>query len=381
MLELIFLELSRKQVRRGLAVVILSFCLAGCGGIPRSRVADGEQPISSRLQIPALMSLPDRGSLTIKQLEEGLRQFVNDGQGSVAKRLNALYTQWKVKPPHGTVLVSEVDLDDDGVSEVITAMNDASSSVGSGTVFIIYSRNGQVLVDRVPTTVLGAGLNTIADLDQDGRPEIIWSSTSAGANTAYTTLFVASWEPGHVEALPTGITMASPQVTAEGGHLLVSGGLVGGYGAGTLQRIRTDRYAWQGEKFVLVDQRYATSPYSYHRLQDGILAEQWNRTEEAAAAYREAMEPDREVAEMKDTVPPEWRGRFVDAVRTFAEFRLNMLLGRPDRDTACQAAISWAGTHPDFLKALNIPRGWTNPQWKADELCGPLPNLKGVKQP
>lgn len=379
--EVIFLKSIRSSMRCGVAFVVLSTCLAGCSGIPPSRMAADEPPISSHLKIPALKALPDRGSLTIKQLAEGLRQFVNEEQGNVAKRLTALYAQWKVAPPRGTASVMEADLDGDGISEVVTALNDASSAVGSGTIFIIYNRNGQYHVDRAPTTVLGAGLNTIADLNQDGRQEIIWSSTSSGANTTYATLYVAAWEPGHVANLPTEITTAYPQVVVDDGNLLVSGGLAGGYGAGKLQRVRTDRYSWQGDRVTLIDQRYAPSSYSYHRLQDGIVAEQWNRTEDAATAYREAMEPDRLAAKMEDSVPPEWRDRFSDSVRTFARFRLDMLLERPDRDTACQAAISWAEAHPDFLEALNKPRGWANPQWKLDDLCGPLPNLKGAKTP
>lgn len=369
--------LNQNRLGLGLVALSLTLGLSGCGGITAGP-AD-ERPVSSRLQIPDLTALPDRGSLTIKQLEEGLRQFVNEGQGGVAKRLTSLYTQWKVKPPYGAVSVMEADLDGDGHPEVITAMNDASSSAGSGSLFVIYTKDGTQLVDRVPTTVLGAGVNAVGDLNGDGRPEIVWSSTSTGANTAYSTLFVASWEPGHLVNVATGITTAYPKVVVADGNLLVSGGLMGGYGAGTLQRERTDRYRWQGGQFTLVDQRFAPSPYSYHRLQDGILAEQWHRTDEAATAYREAMEPNRAVAVMADNVPPEWQERFVTAVRTFAGYRLDMLLGRPDRNTACQNATNWAEAHPEFLQALNIPRGWANPQWGLTDLCGPLPNLKGAK--
>lgn len=339
----------------------------------------GEPLISSRLQIPALMALPNQGSLTIKQLAEGLQPFAQEGD--VAIRLRALYAQWKLRFPHGRFPVLEADLDGNGQTEVITALNDASSADGSGTLFVIYNQDGTNLVDRAPLTVLGAGLHATGDLDGDGRPEIIWSSTSSGANTAYTTLYMATWAPGRLESHPTGITLAYPQVAIEGGALLVSGGLGGGYGAGTLQRIRTDRYTWQGAGLKLVDQRYAPSSYSYHLLQDGILAEQWQRTEEAAAAYRQAMEPDRAVAVMLDNVPPEWQERFVAAVRTFAKLRLTMLEAGADRERGCQAAITYAQANPDFLPALNIPRGWANPQWEAAELCGALPNLKGADQP
>lgn len=372
--------MNLNRLRYVLATISL-VVLAGCGGISPRPLGEGELPVSPRLQIPSLIALPDRGALTIKQLEEGLLLFVNEDDGNLADRLRALYTQWKVRSPHGTSSVMAEDLDGDGRTEVITALNDASSADGSGTLFVIYSRDGKNYVDRVPITVLGAGLNTVGDLNGDGHPEIIWSSTSTGANTAYSTLFVASWEPGHLVSRPTEITLPYPQAVVEGGDLLVSGGLVGGYGAGTLQRVRSDWYAWQGERLTLVDQRYAPSPYSYHRLQDGILAEQWHRDEEAVAAYQEAMEPDRAVAVMADSVPPEWQDRFSAAVRTFAELRLQMLLAGPDRATACQTAIDRAQADPDFLKALNLPRGWANPQWGTADLCGPLPNLKGAEEP
>jgi hypothetical protein len=79
--ELNALKLNRNRMRRGAASVILLALLPGCSGIPPSRIAGDEAPISSYLQIPALTALPDRGPLTIKQLEEGLRPFVNEGQG------------------------------------------------------------------------------------------------------------------------------------------------------------------------------------------------------------------------------------------------------------------------------------------------------------
>lgn len=374
--------------------------MSACGGLGPPKRED-PAAISARVQIPDLMTLPDRSRLTLSQLEVGLVQYLNNGKGTPTEQLKRLYSKWGVRPAPETQLILEADLDGNGTVEVLTTLNDASSALGSGTLSVIQREGDQYVIDRSAEIVIGAGLHAVADLDQDGTPEIIWSSTSAGANTPTTTLFLSTWKPGHLQTTPTGISSTYAKVEVAGSEILIHGGLKGGYGAGKVQRVRTDRYRLNQGKLQQVDARYAPSAFGYHLLQDGILAEQWSHTDEARRAYQKAMEPQRTVLFTEDTVPLEWEERLGYAVRTFARFRLGLLhvqagqmekaatisqeaagpyaglvqvlRGAAKPEDACQSAAAWATANPEFLQALNIPRGWANPQWKPDSLCGPLP--------
>lgn len=390
----------RRTITAALFLILVTTVIVGCQGLDPGLAQLGDPTLSARLKVPDLTVLPGPGQLTAAQLQEGLRQYLNGGEGAVVERLNFLYGRWTL-PRRDDTLILEADLDGDGTTEVITAINDASSALGSGTLFVIYRKDGSYEVDRSPDTVLGASIHTTADLTGDGRQEIIWSSSSAGANTVFNTIFVSTWEPGRIEQLPGEMKTSYGTVEAQGRELIISGGLQGGWGAGLVQRLRKDHYLWADGEMRLVNQWFAPSAFGYHRLVDGILAEQWNRTQEAAQAFHEAMERTRDVLTIEDTVPAEWQEPFDEAVRTLARFRLGLLhlttgsssdveavlagatgpyvglvqaLIASTPTEACREAAAWATEHPDFLTALNIPRGYVNPQWAPTDLCGPLPS-------
>lgn len=352
---------------------------------------DGKAPLD-------LERVADPSSLTTEELRAGLQKYVNEKQGPAGERLAALFDRWGLKPAGGMLPQAEADLNGDGTPEVVTALVGKGPSVtGTGALFVLYRTDGGWQVDR-SDEVPGPALHAIADLTGDGLPEIVWSSTDAGAHTNFSTVLVSHWKPGALENLPGSLAMASMELAVEGKDLLLSGGLIGSVGAGEVQRVRTDRYRFDGQQFQLVDRQYAASDYGYHRLMDGILAEEFGRMGDARQAFREAMEPGR--APLKQgLVPAEWEGRFGEAVRTYSAVRLALSLGLDTAEAqqvlaeadgayaglaeavrtagseteACSAAAAYAEDNPEFLEALNSPEGYAHPHWLPTDLCGPLP--------
>ncbi|MFZ5814618.1 MAG: hypothetical protein ACOY93_04890 [Bacillota bacterium] len=359
-----------------------------------------EQPAPAPLPPgPDLMAVDSPYELSLPELEQGLLRYLSRGDGSIADRLNRLYDHWGLRPLDEYVRLVEADLDGDGTAEVVTALNGGGGLTGSGALFVIHRRDGAPAIDRSETVLPGVRLFGVADLAPAQGPELIWSSTQAGAHTPTTRVIVSHWEPGRVTDLPGGEMETSfARLQVAGGDLLLTGGTVGSAGAGLAQRARTDRYRWTDGAFRLVDRRFAGSDLAYHRLLDGILALSYQREAEAERAFAEAMDPSRP-ALRADMVPPESMEGFTEAVRTFARLRLGALRftqGRPDearqvltaatgpfRGLAealastgdCQAAQEWARQNPAFLEALNSPYGYANPIFQPEDLCGPLPPL------
>ncbi len=350
---------------------------------------------------PDLMEVSSSYDLTIDELRAGLIRYLSQGEGSVADRLTALYDHWQLQVPENHIRLAEADLDDDGQVEVVTALNGSGALNGMGQVFVIArAASGGVTVEPVasePET--GVYLFDVRDLTGDGEPEILWSTTMVGAHTGYTSLNASRWRPGASETLPGIMVMASARIELEEHDVLFTGGQINSVGAG-MQRSRVDRYRWTGERFELVDRRYADSSLGYFRLIDGIVAETFGHADEATQAFRDAMaDADPNLTGLM--IEPEKQAGFVDAVRAFARFRLGALLlsqGQADeagaalaadagpfaelpallarageREAGCKAAVAWAQANPGFLEALNSAYGYAQPVWQPEDLCGPLP--------
>lgn len=389
--------------RRTAAALLLAAALAaGCAGRATSPGKSAEPgpkgPDGGQTQVQDLERVADPSSLSTEELRAGLQKYVNESEKPASQRLADLFDRWGLQPAGDAIVQAEADLDGDGTPELVTALVGKGPPVtGKGALFVLYRSGEGWRVDR-SDEVPGPALHAVADLTGDGLPEIIWSSTDAGAHTSFSTVLVSTWKPGKLENLPGSMVMASMELALDGKDLLLSGGLIGSVGAGEVQRVRTERYRFDGEQFRLVDRRYAASEYGYHRLVDGILAEEFGRTDDARRAFREAMEPGRSPLK-PGQVPAEWEGRFGEAVRTYAAVRLALNLGLGGAEAeqvlagvsgayaglaqavqaagneaeACRAAAGWAEANPEFLEALNSPQGYAHPYWLPADLCGPLP--------
>lgn len=409
------------------AILLLALAQAGCTSrpasvpatppapSPASPAADpAPAPPSTAEPVPSTSNQPIdlmqvRGSrdLTMDQLIQGLGAYLNARKDSPTKKLGALYAHWGLKENTGqglkNILFTEADLNGDGTPETVTVLNARHSDKDTeGAVAVISWQDNSFRLDRTD----GGGepgvgypreavLLGVRDVTGDGRPDIIWASLDHGAHTSYAYFFVTQWEPGKLTTLPGTIYMSFPEASFDGQDLLLHGGTIGSAGAGTLQRAYTDRYRYQSGQMTRIDRRYDPSDFSYHRLQDGLVAEQYGRGPDAATAYREALNTP--AGKDMESIPPEWQERFQQAVPAFARFRLGLLQYRTGNRNAaenalkeatgpyaglsealrkaggpepgCQAAASWAQANPEFIEALNSPMGYANPKWTVNSLC------------
>lgn len=413
-------------------LLVLALVQAGCGprpaagpqaapaapAIPSTAPAlpTANAPASATPAPPVAPKAPDLAhvsspyDLSLDELTEGLRAYLPQGTGTPGEKLAALYQRWGLKagadPRLPNLLLTEADLNGDGAPETITALNARRAGRDTeGALFVIHEDSLQI--DRsVGGGEPGVGfprqavLLAVRDVTGDGRPDIVWASLDRGAHTAYAHFFVATWEPGRLTVLPDHLYMTFPAISFDGQEILLHGGGIGSAGAGMLQRAYTDRYRWQNSRFHLVDRRYDPSNFAYHRLIDGITAETYNRPADAVTAYRDALAPPAGRL-LEQSVLPQWRDRFLQAVAAYARFRLGALLYRTgraaeaepllnaatgpyaglsrallqagDAEQGCIQATAWATAHPELVDALNSPMGYANPFWTAGTLCGALP--------
>ncbi|HWI61312.1 MAG TPA: hypothetical protein VNT75_05730 [Symbiobacteriaceae bacterium] len=396
--------MSRRGFRTSLCVLSLTLAVAGagCGGVRPNQPAAQEPPVSSQPKATNLRTVNDPTTLNLAQITEGMKDLANSGEGSVAARVQAVFANWKLEPFLSSVLVLEGDLNADAKNEVVAVYKDPKSVNGAGTLFVFYQKDQTWQVERPAEEILSPALYGLADLNQDGVNEIVWGSNSVGANTANTTVFVTAWAPGAFRRLPGDVSMTNARVEVKGQALVMTGNTKGGYGAGSAQRQRIDTYKWVDGALKAVDKQFTPSDFAYHRLLDGLLAEEFSKEDEARKAYADASW--KPVLPAGDAVASEMRDQLTIAVGALARFRNALLLmqantpdeyvgkllngtpapfdglgkaalGARSREAACTAAIEWVKANPDFLKALNSPRGYANPQWKGPDICSPMPNF------
>lgn len=388
-------------MRRMLALSLVALTLAGSGCSLRSSRTQAAPPTPAVeapnrtepdpvLSPPPATARPGGESAGQATLAGQIAQALNEPGQTPAQVLSGL------AGPAGSVI--EADLNGDGAAEWVAGITTQGERYQRGTLVVAYRKDGKYSVDvQSLPDVRTAQVKSVADLTGDGRPEIVWFSEDHGAHTSYADVYASDWEPGKFTLLPGKMYITMPEIEVEGGEVVLRGGMVGSAGAGVAQRRRTDRYRWVDGAFKLIDRAYAPSSVAYHRLIDGIVAEEFRHGEAAAIAYREAAEPDRPVGKAGWAMPGQ-EAPFAEAVRAFARFRLGVLLlgqgksgevagadgpfagltrapaGAGSREAGCKAGASWAADHPEFLEALNSPMGYANPRWGADDLCGPLPD-------
>lgn len=343
-----------------------------------------------------LSDLSGPEGLTMPDLERRFQQYLLSAGEEGPARLRGLLERWSQPGP------IETDLDGDDRPDLVWAVSVGRH--GPGDLFVALRPGGTWQVGRTGRFDLGeVTLVSIQDMTGDGRPELVWSNQTVGAHTASAEVFVSGWTGDrltHLSGTPVSIT--NPRVRLEGPELVLQGGTVNSAGAGLAQRPREDRFRWEGGAIRLVDRRFAPSDLGYHRLQDGIAAEQFGRKDDALQAYRDAMDPNRSAI-----VPafleggPAGTSEVEAAVRAMARFRLALLLHRlkrPDEvqlvvrqtsgpyaelvrtvdprrepDSACTRAEHWSEANSRFVEMLNAPFGYNNPRWDSQSICGELP--------
>jgi LysM repeat protein len=200
------------------------------------------------------------------------------------------------------------------------------------------------------------------DINADGKPDLVYSDTSCGAHTCFSTLFVESWNgTAFQDWIKGNPTMAGAEYSfmdtvpaGEGEEILAHGGLINSAGAGP-QRAWTETYVSpEGGPYESYKKAYDESNCLYFQILDANeLFNQWNSIGFAPAvlAYDKAVAD--ETAKACGTDPDE-----LDTLRNFARFRLVVSWvsrGRSDKAVQIRSEITYqplAGAADIFLKGV-----------------------------
>lgn len=295
-----------------------------------------------------------------------------------------------------------------GKADLVVILHDPTADLPTGKdMLLIYHappKDGYVLARQAE----GAGLIKVlqvGDLNADGKIDVIWTDTTCGAHTCFSTLFVDSWNGSvYLDNIASEPGMAQPDYTfkdvtpnGSGAEILVHGGLIGSVGAGP-QRAWTETYvSAQGGPYELFKQTYDASNCIYHHILDANqVFDTWTSEgfDPAVAAYQAIVADTTLVAcgSLADEVP---------TLQDFARFRTVVALvggGRASEAPAVSAQITHADLHgaaQTFLDAYQssgsvigacqqtaayanlTPGAWqfladwgyANPTFTAEELC------------
>jgi LysM repeat protein len=211
---------------------------------------------------------------------------------------------------------------------VVTIVDPAATlpeAKGALAIYHAQPQGGYTLAD----TIAGKGVMTLLaadDINADGKSDLVWTDTTCGVQSCFSTLAVESWDGKGYQAWIAGDpTMADAEYAFQdilpegsGEEILVHGGVIESPDAGP-QRAWTETYAsLNGAPYTLVGQQYDRSACLYHAIQDAdALLGSWatGGFDPAIAAYQAALnDPDLTACwTVKDEVP---------LLKEFARFRL-----------------------------------------------------------
>jgi hypothetical protein len=354
---------------------------------------------------PTAVPIPPRPQ-DFEQYASTIVAYLNDSKGD-EDGLRSLLEGWEALR-HVTDLL-RVDVDDDGTGEFLLVVVDPSPEYG------INARGDLLVIDRdnetfrLAYTAAGDSVLTdpalleVDDLNEDGYTEIAFSSTSCGAHTCFTTVYVVSSGTGTYDDLTNGgveMSYAEPSFQDWDGDgtraLIMHGGTIGSVGAGP-QRARTEVYKWNGTTYVPSETVYDYSNYLYFKVLDANQALVDGEYERATILYREAID---------DHSLQTWmEGDEREELTAFSRYRLSLtylmmgeagmaqaardelLSAQPENIYAQAATILWdaytqdgdlreaceqvgtfAEDHPETIEVL-ADYGYGNPTFTPQEVC------------
>lgn len=341
-----------------------------------------------------------------EQYADAIVTYLNDSHGD-EDGLRAMLENWEALRRVTDLL--RVDVNDDGLGELVMVVVDPSPDYGinlRGDVLVVdkdeqryslaYSAAGESLLPD-------PALIEIDDLNGDGRTEMAYSSTSCGAHTCFTTVYIAASGTGEYQDLTGGgieMSYVEPSFVDWDGdgvrELIMYGGTIGSVGAGP-QRERTEVYRWDGATYGLTETVQDYSNYLYFRVLDANQALPEGEFERAATLYREAIDDPRLDTWMDESEREE--------LAAFSRYRLSLsylMMGevalaeaareelqavqpgniyaqvatvlwdayeaQGDLEAACQEVDDFAHLHPEAVEVLN-DYGYSNPTFTAEEIC------------
>lgn len=303
--------------------------------------------------------------------------------------------------------VTRANLQSAKSADLVVAVHTTSGdpATGQGVLAIYHAgAKGYTLARQAQGTGLVKVLK-VGDVNADGKMDIIWTDTTCGAHTCFSTLFVDSWDgsayqdwiAGEPTLASADYKFADTTPDGSGAEISAYGGVIGSVGAGP-QRAWTETYASkQGAPYELVSQVYDASSCLYHQILDANTAfTAWAKEgfDPAIAGYEAAISDQK--AEACGSLDDE-----LNTLRDFARFRLIVAYVGAGRSTeaaplvseiahvglhgaaetflnaykssgsaiqACRDTNTYAQATPDAWQFL-ADWGYANPTFAAEELC------------
>jgi hypothetical protein len=366
------------------------------------------QPTPTPLASPAVAVPPQRPE-RFELYAPTIISYLNATEGD-QDALRALLEDWGVLE-HATDLL-RIDVDDDGVGELLLVIINPSPEFGinaEGDVLVLDVQDDTYHVAYsaaagVEDSVLtDPALIEVDDFNEDGATEIAYSSTSCGAHTCFTSVYVVASGTGTYEDLTGGgieMAYADPSFEDWDGdgvlELIMHGGTIGSVGAGP-QRERTEVYKWDGDEYSLSETHYDYSSSLYFTVLDANRALLGGEYDRAAMLYKEAIHNPNLDVWMEETERAE--------LAAFSRYRLSLtyllmgelaqaeatrqelLAAQPDNVysqvtqvfwqtyqqqgdllAACQEVNAFAELHPEAVEVL-ADYGYSNPTFTAQDVC------------
>lgn len=300
------------------------------------------------------------------------------------------------------------DVDDDGKDEILAIVTDpaAESFFNVPGEFLII--DGQGSDHRLSYRADVASPSDLAvfdirDFNANGQTEVAFTTTTCGAHTCFTTIYVIEWDgTAYRDLTGGGHEMAGPDISFENRdaddalELVMHGGIIGSVGAGP-PRARTELYDWDGSLYVLSKTTWDESEYLYWKVIDANDALAAGGFQEAIQLYNEAL--------TDDTLQTWAREEEREELAAFSRYRLavsfaalgDMATGQlwveeleqeqpdniyaqvarlfwdtmttsEDLATACQAVNAFAESNPETTAVLDS-YGYATPEFTADDVC------------
>jgi hypothetical protein len=367
--------------------------------------------IPSACPPPGDPSAPDRPA-SFADYPDVLAAFLSAG-GS-AGRLERLLRDWQaITDEAGAVRSLDVtgDLDPEIVVALIDPQPQADGTWPPGEVLIFQCRGGAVVPAYQGRTAIegeledyGFTLRQVEDVNGTGRADVVYVTSTCGANTCWDRLYVVEWDgAGFVNRVPDMAAYAVPTFVVGEGRIQVDVGGIGSAGAG-YQRSYRETWEWDGRQFVVSEQLVGPPTALVHYLHDGDDALSKGDYGEAIGRYRAALDDGSlPVGLFLET---EELGRAV--VSAYARFKLvvtyaasgdgrgaqsqyeSLMAEHPDGtpgfpyalmgqafwidfvanaslSSACAVAVGSAESNPALAEQLYA--GYTNPEYEPADLC------------
>jgi LysM repeat protein len=358
---------------------------------------------------PTLPPIPSACPKTAAGYPDAVAAFLNKA-GNTPEKLQAWLVACRVVVAPGeavTAVMVTGPTSKDTVPGVVVITHDASADPATP--------KGQLLVYHKGSKGYGlvykaAGLGHVqliraADVNADGKFDLVYSDRSCGAHTCFGTLHVQSWDgKTYVDWITNNPTIASPDYTikdvtpdGQGDEILVHGGVIGSVGAGP-QRAWTETYiSPKGAPYVLLSQVYDPSTCLYHKILDANRAfDAWaldgfdpaieaykaalaDRSATACGTIKDELATLRDFARVRLIVAYVAAGRATEglalpgqitnpALKGAATAFLNSYKDNSSVIQACRDTTKYAVANPGSWQFL-ADWGYANPSFTAADLC------------